>query len=265
MRRNLSRRRRADDGRSILVVCYHAVSSEWPGELAVSPKRLEGQLRYLLRRGFEPVTFTDAVTGSKQGSLMAVTFDDAYRSVYERARPILDRLGVPGTVFVPTGFPDRGVPMSWPGIEHWLRGPWASELVPASWDELRSLSRSGWEIGSHTRWHPDLPRLGDAELAEELEGSRRDCEGHVEARCTAISYPYGHADERVARRAAGAGYIAGAGLYERLMRNSTESDPMLWPRLFVSRGDGSLRAWVKTRLFTRNPRTWNLLHDGVDR
>jgi peptidoglycan/xylan/chitin deacetylase (PgdA/CDA1 family) len=30
-----------------------------------------------------------------------VTFDDAYRSVVEVARPILARLGVSGTVFVP--------------------------------------------------------------------------------------------------------------------------------------------------------------------
>jgi peptidoglycan/xylan/chitin deacetylase (PgdA/CDA1 family) len=265
VRRNLSWTRRVEDGRSILVVCYHAVSSEWPAELAVSPKHLEGQLRYLLRRGFEPVTFTDAVTGSKQGSLMAVTFDDAYRSVYERARPILDRLGVPGTVFVPTGFPEQRAPMSWPGIEDWLHGPWASELVPVSWDELRSLSRSGWEIGSHTRWHRDLPQIGDAELAEELEGSRRDCEIHAEAPCTAISYPYGDADERVAKSAAAAGYVAGAALYRRLMPHSTQSDPMLWPRLLFSRRDGSMRARVKTRLFTRSPRTWNLLHGRMDR
>ena len=244
----------------MLVVCYHAVSSEWRATLAVSPEQLEGQLRYLLRRGFEPVTFTEAVAGSKQGSVMAVTFDDAYRSVYERARPILGRLGVPGTVFVPTGFPEHRAPMSWPGIDEWLHGPWASELVPASWDELRTLSRSGWELGSHTRSHPHLPRLGDAELADELEGSRRECENRVDAPCTAISYPYGDVDARVASGAAAAGYTAGAGLYERLVRRSTRSDPMRCPRLVLYRHDGRLRVWVKARLFTGSPRVWNLLH-----
>src|SRR6185437_6955711 len=34
----------------------------------------------------------------------AVTFDDGYRDVLLRADPILHELGIPATVFVPTGF-----------------------------------------------------------------------------------------------------------------------------------------------------------------
>jgi peptidoglycan/xylan/chitin deacetylase (PgdA/CDA1 family) len=249
----------------VLVVCYHAVSDDWRAELAVSPEQLEDELGYLLGRGFDPVTFTEAVAGTRRGRMMAVTFDDAYRSVYERARPILERLGVPGTVFVPTAFPSSGAPMSWPGIDGFLDGPWAAELVPASWEELRALSRSGWEIGSHTRSHPHLPSLEDAELSHELEESRRECERHAGVRCTAIAYPYGDTDERVASAAAAAGYTAGAALYERLMRKSTMSDPMRWPRLVFNRRDGRLRARVKARLFTGSPGVWNLLHGRADR
>lgn len=257
--------RRSREGRAVLAVCYHAVSSDWRAELAVSPKQLAGELRFLLRRGFEPVTFTEAVAGSERGRVMAVTFDDAYRSVFEHAHPILERLGVPGTVFVPTGFPERGAPMSWPGIDEWMDGSWASELIPASWDQLRLLSRSGWEIGSHSRSHPHLPRLSDAQLADELEGSRRDCENGVDAPCTAIAYPFGDVDERVARGAAAAGYTAGAGLYEPLVREPTQADPMRWPRLVLNRRDSLIRARVKIRLFTRSPRVWNLLHGREDR
>ena len=36
--------------------------------------------------------------------VLAITFDDAYRDVWLRVRPILTRLGLPATVFVPTGF-----------------------------------------------------------------------------------------------------------------------------------------------------------------
>ena len=85
-----------------LVLCYHGISERWPSdELAVSPATLGRQVELLLERGYRGVTFADAVRGSA-GKLMAVTFDDAFHSVLALARPILDRLGVPGTVFVPT-------------------------------------------------------------------------------------------------------------------------------------------------------------------
>ena len=45
---------------------------------------------------------TCAVYAPPSPKAFAVTFDDAYRSVIELGFPILSRLGVPGTVFVPT-------------------------------------------------------------------------------------------------------------------------------------------------------------------
>lgn len=88
---------------------------------------------------------------------LAITFDDCFCSVLEIAFPILERMDLPGTVFVPTAFAGRPRPMSWGGnIDCWLGGPHEHELLPMSWEELGALARSGWEIGSHTRSHPRL-------------------------------------------------------------------------------------------------------------
>jgi peptidoglycan/xylan/chitin deacetylase (PgdA/CDA1 family) len=106
-----------------MVLCYYAISERWPSdEMAVSPANLRRQLKLLMERGYRGVTFGEAVRGAA-GKLVAISFDDAFISVLENARPILDRLGVPGTVFVPTDFPDRDAPMPWPGIDEWARGP----------------------------------------------------------------------------------------------------------------------------------------------
>lgn len=94
-----------------MVLCYHAVSETWPAKIAVKPDQLEEQLRLLLRRGYSGATFTEAATAPANGKLLAVTFDDAFRSVLEYAFPILSRLGLPGTVFVPTSFPGSEVSM----------------------------------------------------------------------------------------------------------------------------------------------------------
>src|SRR3954470_13397244 len=119
MARRVSKLRDVPD---VLVLCYHALSDRWPAALSTTPQRFEQQLQLLLDRGYEPVTFTAAVKEAAGKPRVAVTFDDAYRSVLELARPIMDRLGVPGTVFAPTDWVGRDEPMHWDGIDQWLRG-----------------------------------------------------------------------------------------------------------------------------------------------
>ena len=219
--------------RDTLVLAYHAVSSTWPAALAIEPERLDSQLSSLVRRGYRPSTFTDAVRAPRGRKQLVVTFDDGLRSVIERALPILDAHGVPGTVFAPTAFIDRGGPVDWPVLDQWLGGPHEQELLAMSWSELRLLAERGWEIGSHTRLHPHLPRLGDQRLNAELAESRRDCEEHLGLPCRSIAYPYGEVDRRVARAARRAGYLAGAALPSRIHRR----DLMRWPRVGVWRTD----------------------------
>ena len=131
----------------VLVLCYHAMSRAWGAGFSATPDRLEAQIGSLLERGYEGATFSDAVNRPLPERALAVTFDDSYRSVFELAAPVLARLGVPGTVFVPTAAAGSERPMAWPGIDHWLGGPHEQELMPMSWDELGELAKAGWEIG----------------------------------------------------------------------------------------------------------------------
>src|SRR3954469_21309762 len=100
-----------------LVLCYHAVSERWSAPLSVTPDRLRAQLRLLLRAGYTGATFSDALLAPPAARTLAVTFDDAFASVIELAFPILDRLGLPATVFVATDFARERRPLSWPGID----------------------------------------------------------------------------------------------------------------------------------------------------
>src|SRR5256885_192193 len=174
--------------RDLLVLCYHAVSDSWPASLSLPAGQLEEQVGNLLERGYVPSTFTDALRDGSDGRSLAVTFDDGYRSVVELALPVLSRLRVPATLFVPTDFVGSERPMSWPGIDRWIGGPHEAELVPAGWDELRSLVAAGWEIGSHSRSHPHLTRLADEEVADELESSRDAVHEALGVRCRAVAY-----------------------------------------------------------------------------
>ena len=224
-----------------LVLCYHAVSERFPAPLSVAPAALRAHLELLARRGYRGVTFSELVAGPPGGRRVAVTFDDAYASVLTLARPILDRLGMPGTVFVPTAFAGTGEPMAWPGIDRWLGTEHEHELVGMSWDGLRALRDGGWEVGSHTRSHPRLTSLDDEALRGELVGSRRACEEELGEPCRSVAYPYGDVDARVAAAAGEAGYETGAALPARQHRETA----LRWPRVGVYHADDVRRFRLK--------------------
>lgn len=246
----------------LLILCYHAVSGSWQTEFAVSPRRLESQVGSLLRRGYRPSTLSAAIAGRPSAKTLVVSFDDAYRSVLEEGYPVLAGLGVPATVYVPTGFATSQQPMAWAEMAKWAAGSFRSELECMSWDELRRLADEGWEIGSHSRSHPDLTSLSDAELDSELRGSREDCERELQRPCPALAYPFSSWNQRVKDSAKAAGYDTAVILDSRISihRPSLPSAPDVSRDRFellrsgVYRGDGRLRFAAKTSRAVRQAR-----------
>jgi peptidoglycan/xylan/chitin deacetylase (PgdA/CDA1 family) len=219
----------------VLVLCYHAVSPTWDEHVSVTPDDLHAQVEGLLRRGYRPATFTQAVTAPPAGRVLAVTFDDAYRSVGRWARPVLDALGVSATLFVPTGLVGTRLALTQEPYD----GPEADAM---DWQELRALGDAGWEIGSHTVSHPMLTREDDAGLAHQLGDSRAELQRRLQRPCPSLAYPYGDGDARVMRAAREAGYTAAATLFPgRIAR----PDPLGWPRVGVSHHHGPRGLRVK--------------------
>src|SRR5579875_1653768 len=106
-----------------IILCYHAVSPSWSADLSTTPARLERQVRLLLARGYRYAPFTHAIEAPRRHKVASITFDDAFRSVYEHAFPILRGLGVPASLYVPTDYIDSGEPLRWPRIDDWIGGP----------------------------------------------------------------------------------------------------------------------------------------------
>jgi len=227
----------------VLVLCYHALSPTWTAALSTTPDRFECQISRLTRRGYRGMTFTEAVASPPpQGRVLAVTFDDAYRSVIELGRPILDHFGLPATVFAPTDFIGAERPLHWSEVDGWLGGPHEHELTLMSWAELQTLRNAGWEIGSHTGSHPRLTGIDDRALGDELGRSKAACERHLGAPCTSLAYPYGDVDARVVAATARAGYLAAAALPEGRLGSR---DALVWPRIGIYRLDDDLRFRLK--------------------
>jgi hypothetical protein len=225
-------------GFETLVLCYHSVSDEWAHPLAVRRRAFERQLSSILRRGFRPITAVELASGARSG--LHVTFDDAYHDVLG-AIPVLERLGLPSTVFAATSFARDGRPLAVPELAAQAQAH-PERLATMNWDELRELAARGVEIGSHTVTHPHLTRLTDAEVERELADSRAEIEDELGRPCVLLAYPFGEHDARIQEIARGCGYAAAFALWE----GASPERRYALPRIDLYRRDSLLRATLKT-------------------
>jgi peptidoglycan/xylan/chitin deacetylase (PgdA/CDA1 family) len=220
-----------------LVLCYHAVSARWNDPLAVDEETLRRQLRLLLWGGLRPAD-GDAVLANRRRSFH-ITFDDAYRNIGS-ALPLLQELGVRGSIFVCTGLAHEGQAFHVPELEGRV-GEAPDELLTMPWETLCDFAADGIEIGSHSVSHPHLTELSDGELRDELVDSREEIEARVGRPCRFLAYPYGDNDARVRSAARRAGYLAAY----TLRAGWPGADPFALPRVDIYRRDGLFRFLTK--------------------
>lgn len=96
-----------------------------------------------------------AATNTLDRGLVTITFDDGYESVFNEAKPLMDKYGFPGVAYIITdltGAPGR-----------------------MSLKQLKDMQADGWDIASHTKTHKllvsDKPTA--QQIYEELAGSKK--------------------------------------------------------------------------------------------
>jgi peptidoglycan/xylan/chitin deacetylase (PgdA/CDA1 family) len=123
--------------------------------------------------------------------VITVTFDDGWESVYTDALPALQKNGIPTTQFIISGNFNN------PGY--------------LSYNQVKSLKQSGHEIGSHTVTHPDLTKISEVQLLNELENSKSSL-STIQPDVADFAIPYGSTNPTVQT------YI------KRFYRSARESD-----------------------------------------
>jgi len=92
-----------------MVLIYHRVVDldSDPQRLCVTPDNFEMQMD-VISRNFHPIPLKEMVNNLASGKIRdrtcVITIDDGYEDNYLHARPILEKLGVPATIFVSSGF-----------------------------------------------------------------------------------------------------------------------------------------------------------------
>jgi peptidoglycan/xylan/chitin deacetylase (PgdA/CDA1 family)/CelD/BcsL family acetyltransferase involved in cellulose biosynthesis len=99
---------------SARILYYHRVNDDGdPFFPAIATALFEQEMRYLARH-YKVVSLSDLLKHLEDGSperTIAITFDDGYQDNYENAFPVLERYGLPATIFLTTGSVDSRQPL----------------------------------------------------------------------------------------------------------------------------------------------------------
>jgi len=213
-----------------VVLYYHAVPHSQQHHFARQMERL--------RRWAQPWALEAPLPRAPRW--VGISFDDAYESVWENTVPELQRLGIPFTVFVPTGSLGQR-----PGWVHSRRHPFWQERVMAP-ERIRELATlSLVSVGSHTVSHPHLSRLSPADAARELKDSKHALEDLTGRPVELFSFPHGDWTPQLVDLAQAAGYRRLFGIEP--VRLEGETLPPVVGRVAVEPSDTTLEFLLKLK------------------
>ncbi|MCI0515254.1 polysaccharide deacetylase family protein [candidate division KSB1 bacterium] len=185
----------------IPVLLYHKIDPrrEW-GITRLAPRCFEKQIALLHDAGYQSISFRQFYQRQALPPRpVMITFDDAYRSVFDYAFPILTRYHFTATVFMITDYVGR--------TNRWDVNWGGRTFAHLDWPQIQQLAQAGWEMGSHSATHRDLRRCSPAQLQQEVVRSRQVIEAQTGVGVTTLAYPFGRLNTTVVASLKAAGYI----------------------------------------------------------
>lgn len=176
----------------LVVLQYHHVSDETPASTSTEVDLFRAHLERVRELGLEVAPLEEATRAALEGGLddqqqIAITFDDAYESVWTTAAPLLEELDYPYTIFVNTDAVGSRGYMTWDQLE-------------------QAADRPGVTIANHSHDHAHLPRRPDEsreDWQQRAEASMDEAQAILEKRLGTkeplFAYPYGEYDAGLER------------------------------------------------------------------
>ena len=174
---------------ALVVLQYHHVDDTSPESTTISPEKFLQHMQLIEDLGLEVVDLESAsrellaknTTGTESSQTniqVAISFDDAYASIFDNAYPELKRRNWPFTVFVntrPVNQENRGI---------------------MTWSQLKHLVDDGVSIANHTVTHAHLPTIPSGLtmaqwLDQEILVAQQELQQQLGKVGNMLAYPYG--------------------------------------------------------------------------
>ena len=219
-----------------VILAYHHVSEDTPALTSVTPDTFAEHLQYLQQGGFQVWPVGKILDRLEAGQTLpvntvALSFDDAYRSVYDEAFPRMRRQNWPLTLFVNTDAIDRG-------YKNYM-----------SWEQIRELVAAGAEVGNHSQNHAHLVRRADGEseaqwrqrIIADIKHAEQRLIDETGIKPSLFAYPYGEYSDEVKQIVSSLGY---RGVAQHSGAVGSVSDLLAVPRFPMSSGYANMNRFA---------------------
>lgn len=125
-------------------------------------------------------------------AMVSITFDDAWKTQYTKALPILTKYNMKGTFYITTQYFNTSL--------------YSGFMTRA---QVKDLYVKGHEIGGHTVSHPNLTTVSLTKLRAELKNSKTTLDTLLGKPIKGIAYPFGEYNQTVIDEAKKIGYTNG--------------------------------------------------------
>ncbi|MBF0136658.1 MAG: polysaccharide deacetylase family protein [Magnetococcus sp. DMHC-1] len=174
----------------IVVLYYHRTANDHGHGITLPLEEFVRQITFIHQHA-EVISLDMAVrrlaSGHNSRLAVAITIDDGYASDLITALPWLEMHGHPATLFISPGLMlERATPLGF-------------DLLTA--DDVRTLRRRGFGIGSHTMWHADLGQNTGPQVDFELQRSREILEEILDEPVHHFAFPFGVHGKNITREA----------------------------------------------------------------
>lgn len=217
---------RAAAAESGVVIMYHRFGEGQHPSTNITLEQFDAHLAELKKDKYTVMKLSDMAAAIRDGQplperAVAITIDDAYKSIFTEAWPRLKKAGFPFTVFVTTEPVDNG-------YDDFL-----------SWADIRKMSKSGlMEIGHHMVTHTSLVAMTPEEIRAEFAQASQRIQKETGVTPTLFSYPYGEYSLAVRDMVEQAGFKAAFGQHSGPAWG--RDDIMALPRYSLNQSGGDM-------------------------
>jgi peptidoglycan/xylan/chitin deacetylase (PgdA/CDA1 family) len=209
----------------LAILTYHSLDDSG-SVISTAPDQFRRQMKNLQESNATVVSLRKVMNWLKEKQTLppnslSITFDDGFRNVYDVALPVLKEYGFTATVFLVTDYCGKN--------NRWYGQP---ESIPTldllNWNEISEMAAQNIEFGVHTASHPDLTKIPETKLEDEILGSLATLRKNISQIDYAFAHPYGKRSSFAESMIRDNFYAACSTQMDFV---SASSDPLFLPRL----------------------------------